>query len=39
MGKLKYWYNISVWTPEGKGAHGKSKCRWEDNIKMDLNDI
>jgi len=22
--------------PEGKGAHGRPRHRWEDNIKMDL---
>jgi hypothetical protein len=22
--------------PEGKRPLGRSKCRWEDNIKMDL---
>lgn len=39
MVELKYWYKISVGTPEGKETHGKSKCRWEENIKMGLNDI
>jgi hypothetical protein len=39
MGEMKHWYKISVGTPERKRAHGKSKCRWENNIKMDLNGI
>jgi hypothetical protein len=25
-----------VGKPEGKGPHGKSWHRWEDNIRMDL---
>ena len=25
-----------VWKPEGKKPLGKPRCRWEDNIKMDL---
>jgi len=25
--------------PEGKGPLGKLRCRWEDNIKMDLQEV
>ena len=25
--------------PEGKKPIGKSTCRWEDNIKMDLQEV
>jgi hypothetical protein len=25
--------------PEGKRPFGRSKCRWKDNIKMDLQDL
>jgi len=25
--------------PEGKRPLGRPKCRWEDNIKMDLREI
>jgi hypothetical protein len=25
--------------PEGKRSLGRPKCRWEDNIKMDLREI
>jgi len=25
--------------PEGKRPHGRPRCRWEDNTKMDLQDI
>jgi hypothetical protein len=28
-----------VGKPEGKRALGKPRCRWEDNIKMDLREI
>jgi len=30
---------ILVGKPEGKIPLGKSRCRWEDNIKIDLKDI
>jgi len=25
--------------PEGKRSLGKPRCRWEDNIKMDLQEV
>jgi hypothetical protein len=25
--------------PEGKGPLGRPRCRWEDNIKMDLQEV
>jgi hypothetical protein len=25
--------------PEGKGPLGRHSCRWEDNIKMDLQEV
>ena len=25
--------------PEGKKPLGRSRCRWEDNIKMDLHEV
>jgi hypothetical protein len=28
-----------VGKPEGKRSLGRSRCRWEDNIKMDLREI
>jgi hypothetical protein len=30
---------FTVGRPEGKRPLGKPRCRWEDNIKMDLRDI
>jgi hypothetical protein len=29
-------YRVLVRKPEGKRHLGKPRCRWEDNIKMDL---
>jgi hypothetical protein len=30
---------VLVGKPEGKRPLGRPKCRWEDNIKMDLQDV
>jgi hypothetical protein len=30
---------ILVGKPEGKRSLGRCRCRWEDNIKMDLREI
>jgi hypothetical protein len=32
-------YRILVGKPEGKRALGKQRCRWVDNIKIDLREI
>jgi hypothetical protein len=32
-------YRVLVGRPEGKRPLGRSRCRWEDNIKMDLREI
>jgi hypothetical protein len=32
-------YRILVGKPEGKRPLGRSRCRWVDNIKMDLGEI
>ena len=35
-----YWgYRDLVGKPEGKRPLGKSRRRWEDNIKMDLQEV
>jgi len=31
-------YRILVGKPEGKRPLGRPRCRWEDNIKMDLQE-
>jgi hypothetical protein len=32
-------YNILVGKPEGTRPLGRSRCRWKDNIRMDLKEI
>jgi len=32
-------YRILVGKPEGKSPLGRPRCRWEDNIKMDLQEV
>jgi hypothetical protein len=32
-------YNILVGSPEGRRPLGRPRCRYEDNIKMDLREI
>jgi hypothetical protein len=36
-GRGVYW--ILVRRPKGKRPLGRLRCRWEDNIKMDLREI
>ena len=36
MGERRGLYRILVGKPEGKRPLGRPRCRWEDNIKMDL---
>jgi hypothetical protein len=36
---MKNAFNILVVKPEGKRPLRRSKCRWEDNIKMDLREV
>ena len=39
MGERKGVYRVSVGKPEGKRSLGRPRRRWEDNIKMDLQEI
>jgi hypothetical protein len=32
-------YRISVGKPQGKRPLGRPRCRWVDNIKMDLKEL
>jgi hypothetical protein len=32
-------YRVLVGIPEGKRPLGRSRCRWEDYIKMDLREL
>jgi hypothetical protein len=36
MGKKRNAYRLLVRMLEGKGSQGRPKCRWVDNIEMDL---
>jgi hypothetical protein len=39
MGENRNAYRILVGKPEGKRPLGRPRCRWVDNIKMDLREI
>jgi len=39
MGEGRVVYRVLVGKPEGKRPLGRSRCRWEDNIKMDLQEV
>ena len=32
-------YRVLVGKPEGRRPLGRPRCRWEDNIKMDLQEV
>jgi hypothetical protein len=32
-------YRVLVGKPEGKRPPGRPRCRWEDNIMMDLQEV
>jgi hypothetical protein len=39
MGERGGVYRVLVGKPEGKKLLGRPRCRWEDNIKMDLQEV
>jgi len=39
MGEGRDVYRILMGKPEGKRPLGRPRCRWEDNIKMDLQEV
>jgi len=39
MGERRCLYRVLVGKPEGKRPLGKSRRRWEDNSKMDLQEV
>jgi len=39
MGKEKWVYRFLVGKPEGKRPLGRPRCRWVDNIRMDLQEV
>ena len=38
-GEIQKCIEILVGKPEGKRPLGRPRCRWEDNIKMDLREV
>jgi hypothetical protein len=38
-GEKRGVYRVLVRKPEGKRQLGRPRCRWEDNIKMDLQKV
>jgi hypothetical protein len=39
MGGIRNACKILVGKPEGRGHRESHRCRWEDNIRMDLGEI
>jgi hypothetical protein len=39
MGEGRSVYRVLVGRPKGQRPVGRPRCRWEDNIKMDLREI
>jgi hypothetical protein len=39
MGERRSTYRVLVGKPEGKTPLGRTRCRWEDNIKMYLQEV
>jgi hypothetical protein len=38
IGESRSLYRVLVGKPEGKTSLGRPRCRWEDNIKIDLQE-
>jgi len=36
-GERRFVYRVMVGKPEGKRPLGRPRCRWEDNIKMNIH--
>jgi hypothetical protein len=39
LGEERKVYKVLVGKPKGKSPLGRSRCRWEDGIRMDLREI
>jgi hypothetical protein len=39
MEEMRYLYKILVGKLEGKKSSGRIRCRWGDNIRMDLREM
>jgi hypothetical protein len=38
-GEKRNMFRLLIGKPEGKGPLGRRRCRWEDNIRMDLGEM
>jgi hypothetical protein len=38
-GDRKGAYRVLVWRPDGKGPFGRHMTRWDDNIKINLQEV
>jgi len=39
MGEERWVYRVLVWKPEGRRPLGRSRRRWVDNIRMELQEV
>jgi len=39
MGEDRGVHRVLVGKPEGKSPLGRTRCRWDDNINMDLQEV
>jgi hypothetical protein len=39
MGEVRGVYRVLVGKPEGKRPLGRPRRRWEDNVRMDLQEV
>jgi hypothetical protein len=39
MGEKRNAYRLLVGKPEGKRSIGRPRCRWMDNIRIDLGEV
>jgi hypothetical protein len=39
MGEKRGIYRVLVGKPEGKRPLGRPRCRWGDNLRMDLEEV
>jgi hypothetical protein len=39
IAEIRNAYNILIGKPEGKRLFRRHRCRWEDNVRMDLWEV
>jgi hypothetical protein len=39
MGERRGFYRVLVEKPEGKSLRGRPRRKWEDNIKIDIQEV